>query len=237
MIESGTIATWFLVFVVYAVAGWCLEVTNTLIWKHKFTNRGFMIGPMCPIYGFGAVIMSLCLRNVDNVVAIFFSAILASAALEYITSFIMEKLFRVRWWDYSEKPFNIRGRICLENLFYFGILGIIVIKLINPLLFAAFDSIEPVARNIIAVLLFAVIVADYATSLWLIVKCRVAVGTINADATEEITANIQNLLMGKGKLNRRLVKAFPTMQAKQKTTRKKNSKAAHAGNRSTRKKS
>lgn len=236
MIRSGALATWFLIFVTYSVAGWCLEVVSTLVLKHKFTNRGFMIGPMCPIYGFGAVIMSLCLHNVDNIFAIFVVAILASAVLEYATSFVMEKLFRVRWWDYSKKPFNIRGRICLENLFYFGVLGIFVVKLVNPLLFAAFESLAPTARNIVAGSVFIVMVGDYMMSLWLVVKCRVAVGTINADATDEITANIRNLLMDKGKLNRRLAKAFPTMQAKKKAPRKKKTSVAAMSQKLTRKK-
>lgn len=131
----------------------------------------------------------------------------------------MEKLFHVRWWDYSEKPFNLNGRICLENLFYFGILGLIVIKFINPLLFGFFNSWDVVIRIVIACVIFLIWLLDFGVSLWLIIGCRVTVGTIAPDATDEITERVREILIDKGrvkgKLNRRLVKAFPDMSAKQ----------------------
>ncbi len=224
MAVAGNIATWFLVFLTYSVLGWALEmVAVTFMMHRKVTNRGFLIGPVCPIYGFGAIFMTLLLRNVNNLVAIFVVAVLGSALLEYFTSYAMEKLFRVRWWDYTEKPFNIRGRICLENLFYFGVMGILVVKLINPVLFGFFEAITLKPRIAIAGVLLAVMVADIALSLWLIIVCRVTVGTVESDATEEITEHVREILMDKGKLNRRLVKAFPEMQAKKHTPRKKKS--------------
>lgn len=220
----GTLATWFLVFITYSVAGWCMEVSHSLYKRKKFSNRGFLIGPMCPIYGFAVVVMSLILRNhADNIIEVFFVAIIASAVIEYVTSFLMEKLFRVRWWDYSDRPLNIHGRVCLINLLYFGICGTIIIYFINPLLFHLFGLMNPTFRLILATILFIVFLVDIAISLWLIIKCRVAVGTTSIDATDEITANIRATLMSKGKLNRRLAKAFPDMKAKKKTPRKKKS--------------
>ncbi len=217
----STIATWFLVFLTYAVLGWIMEVIVTGIENRKATNRGFLVGPVCPIYGFGALAMTFLLAHVDNIIEIFLVAVGASAVLEYATSYIMEKLFHVRWWDYSEKPLNIRGRICAENLLGFGVLGVLVIKVINPLLFGLFGSINPVVRLIIAGVLFLTLLADIALSLWLVIVCRVTVGTVQSDATEEITAHVREILMNRGKLNRRLVKAFPEMTAKKKTPRPK----------------
>lgn len=223
---ASQIATWFIIFLIYSLIGWCLEVLAMIVLEHKITNRGFLIGPICPIYGVGGLLMTFFLRGADNVFEIFFVSILASAILEYITSFLMEKLFRVRWWDYSHKPLNIHGRICAENLLYFGIMGILLIYGINPALLAVLNNIAPNVRIIIAVILLVILIADIVTSLWLIIKFRVTVGTVQKDATDEITARVRAILMDKGKLNRRLAKAFPHMEAKRKTKTKKTPKTS-----------
>lgn len=215
---ASQIATWFIIFVIYSILGWCLEVLALMVLEHKVTNRGFLIGPICPIYGVGALIMALALRQADGILEVFIVSVLASAILEYLTSYLMEKIFRVRWWDYSHKPLNIRGRICAENLLYFGIMGVIVVYGINPLLLALLDGITPNVKIILACVLLAVILTDVAISLWLILKFRVTVGTVQRDATDEIAAKIKDILMERGKLNRRLAKAFPNMTAKRKTT-------------------
>lgn len=216
----NTFSLWFLVFVSYAVIGWCVEVLHVAYKHKKLTNRGFLIGPICPIYGFGAIIMTLILGHTDNIFEIFIVAILSSAILEYATSYLMERLFHVRWWDYSKNPFNIRGRICLTNLFWFGLLGIIIIKFINPFLFGIFGALPHIMRLALASIVLLTLIADISVSLWLIIQCRVTVGAHNADATDEITANIRNILMDKGKLNRRLAKAFPDMVPKKKTSKR-----------------
>lgn len=216
---AGQIATWFLIFVSYSMIGWVMEVGYNVVAKRKMTNRGFFIGPVCPIYGAGALLMTILISDTGNIFEVFAVAVLGSAVLEYLTSVVMEKLFHVRWWDYSEKPFNLNGRICLENLFYFGILGLIVIKFINPLLFGFFNSWDVVIRIVIACVIFLIWLLDFGVSLWLIIGCRVTVGTIAPDATDEITERVREILIDKGrvkgKLNRRLVKAFPDMSAKQ----------------------
>lgn len=219
MSTLNTFATWFLLFIIYAVVGWCVEVLHVLYKNKKLSNRGFLIGPICPIYGCGAIMLTLLLGRTENVFIIFLVSVIASAVLEYLTSFLMEKLFRVRWWDYSNVPFNIRGRICLANLLYFGIFGILIIRFANPFLFSLIGGLSPTVRIILAAIAFAIFICDIAVSLWLIIECRVTVGTVNRDATDEITANIQETLMDKGKLNRRLAKAFPNMEAKKKVPR------------------
>lgn len=221
MIIASKIATWFLVFLTYAVLGWIMEVIVTGIEHRKATNRGFLIGPVCPIYGFGALAMTLLLSRADNIFEIFFVAVGSSAVLEYVTSYIMEKLFHVRWWDYSNKPLNLHGRICAENLLGFGVLGVLVIEVLNPLFFGLFGSIAPVIRLVLAGVLLLTLLADIGLSLWLVIVCRVTVGTVQLDATDEITAHVREILMNRGKLNRRLVKAFPEMTAKKKAPKSK----------------
>ena len=90
-------AIWFLAFICYSFIGWLLEVVVSLIERHRFVNRGFLIGPLCPIYGTGALLITFCLGSVKNPLAIFATSIFLSAILEYFTSYLMEKLFHVRW--------------------------------------------------------------------------------------------------------------------------------------------
>ena len=97
----------------YSVVGWIYESTLCSVRAHKFINRGFLNGPYCPIYGWGAVLDILILGKVQNPVLLFFLGAIVTCSLEYFTSYIMEKLFHARWWDYSKRKFNINGRVCL----------------------------------------------------------------------------------------------------------------------------
>ncbi len=212
----NTLSTWFLLFVTYSVLGWVMEVIVTGFLNRKLSNRGFLIGPICPIYGVGALFITLALGHIHSVLLVFLLATLGCGVLEYFTSYIMEKLFHVRWWDYADRPLNLRGRVCAENLICFGLLGVLVLKVLNPLIFSVIDWLHPTAKLIIAGISFVIFLVDIGLSLWLIIVCRVTVGTVQADATDEITAKVREVLMGRGKLNRRLVKAFPEMTAKKK---------------------
>ena len=113
---------YFLLFIIYAVIGWCMEVICKLIQYKKFVDRGFLIGPYCPIYGVGALLITFFLNKyVQDPVVLFVMAVVVCGILEYLTSYFMEKIYHARWWDYSSKKFNINGRICLSNLIAFGI--------------------------------------------------------------------------------------------------------------------
>ena len=118
------IKIYFLLFIIYAIIGWCMEVICKLIQYKKFVDRGFLIGPYCPIYGVGALLITLFLNKyTQDPVVLFVMAVVVCGVLEYLTSYFMEKIYHARWWDYSSKKFNINGRICLSNLIAFGILG------------------------------------------------------------------------------------------------------------------
>lgn len=221
LLEEHSLATWFLLFLTYSCAGWAMEIVVTLFQKHRITNRGFFIGPLCPIYGVGALIGTIAIGHVENIIAIFCVSVVGAGLLEYSTSFLMEKIFRVRWWDYSDQPFNINGRICLGALLGFGIAGILVIRVFNPLLFAAFDSIPPELLNTIAIILAILFAIDVVCSLILIFGFRVTVGTVERDATEEISERVHAIIMKKGHFSRRIAKAFPNYQPKKTTRRRK----------------
>lgn len=222
------LATWFLIFIIYAFAGWCMEVCVSLVLRKKLINRGFLVGPICPIYGVGAVLLSALISADEPPLVIFCVAVIGSAVLEYFASVIMERLFRVRWWDYTEHPFNLNGRICLESVVSFGIIGVLILKVITPALLGMINLLPLTALYIIAGVTFAVVICDIALSLWLILDVRVTVGTVQRDATDEISTRVQEILMGKGKLNRRLVKAFPNQTPAQKkpSTRRKKPKSS-----------
>ena len=127
------IKLYFLLFIIYSILGWIMEVINAIFTLKRFVNRGFLIGPYCPIYGCGAVLITVLLgRFKSNPIIFFIMSILLCGTLEYLTSYIMEKFFNLRWWDYSEKKFNIDGRVCLETLLPFGILGIVIMYISNP---------------------------------------------------------------------------------------------------------
>lgn len=197
-----------------------MEVIVSIYFHHKLINRGFLIGPICPIYGVGGVSISLLLRNTTNALEIFLIAIVGSAILEYAASYIMERLFRVRWWDYSEKKFNLNGRICLESLLAFGFIGILIVRVLTPTFLRVYTSLNPVLLYTIASLLFFVALFDVVLSLWLILGVRVTVGTVQKDATDEISKRVQEILAEKGKLNRRLIKAFPTQAPSKKSPKR-----------------
>ena len=203
------LAIWFLIFIVYSIVGWLLEITVGLLQKHRFVNRGFLIGPICPIYGTGALLITFCLSPLHNPIVIFFASVLICATLEYSTSVIMEKLFHVRWWDYSDRPFNLNGRICLEALIVFGIGGTLVTLFFSPTLYHVLSNLPDVALYTIALIFVVALLTDAFLSLYLIKDFRVTVGIAAKDATIEISERVHDLIMTKGKLSRRLLKAFP----------------------------
>lgn len=212
------LGAWFLLFLFYSFAGWLMEVVVSLLERKKLVNRGFLVGPICPIYGTGATLLSLLLHDNKNVLFIFAISVLGGALLEYSVSYLMEKMFRVRWWDYSKKKFNLNGRIYSGSVFMFGIMGIFIIRFVTPAFFALLGHLPASVIILLASLLFALLLCDLALSLWLILGVRVTVGTIARDATEEISERVHEVLMEKGKLNRRLVRAFPNQSPSKKTS-------------------
>lgn len=105
----------FWIFFLYAFLGWCTEVSYAALVTGTFVNRGFLNGPVCPVYGFGAVIVLNCLTPLaDNLLLLFLGSVALTSALEWFTGFVLEKLFHQRWWDYSDEPFNLSGYVCLR---------------------------------------------------------------------------------------------------------------------------
>lgn len=124
---------WFWVFFIYAFLGWCVEVVFHAVSEGKFTNRGFLNGPICPIYGFGVIIVVLCLEPIkDNLLLLFLGSIVLTTALEFITGFLLEKIFNDKWWDYSREPHNFHGYVCLRFSLTWGLACVLVVDVLYP---------------------------------------------------------------------------------------------------------
>lgn len=123
-----------LLFFFYSSAGWVLESTYCSIGEKRFVNRGFMTGPMCPIYGTGALVMTLFMYNPfkDKPFMVFLLGMILCDIVEYITSVIMEVLFHARWWDYTYEFLNIKGRICLKHTMFWGIASVSYVYILHP---------------------------------------------------------------------------------------------------------
>ncbi|MBQ9553378.1 MAG: hypothetical protein IJU96_11560 [Clostridia bacterium] len=169
MVEK--IIFYVLTFFLYSAVGWFFESCYCSVRPRKWVNRGFLYGPMCPIYGSGAVMLSLALGKFSKLpiyrhgwyltpVLTFLLGALLADVLEFLTSLVMEKLFHARWWDYSQKKFNIQGRICLTHTLYWGAATLIFLYFIDPKVSALLWSVPALARTIITCVIFAVFLVD-----------------------------------------------------------------------------
>lgn len=203
---------YFLLFFIYSVIGWFVEVTYVYIGTKKFINRGFLIGPYIPIYGYSALIMALYLTQYkDNPLTVFLLAIFICTFIEYMISFNMEKLFNARWWDYSNSKFNINGRVCLKNGLGFGFLSLLLIYLINPWLVNLLEKLNPKLLIIISVICLVIFVFDFITSLIVTFDIKNKIKKFDSDSTTEIRELI-NEKIKKKLLKRRILNAFPKVK-------------------------
>lgn len=210
------LSTYFLLFIIYSFLGWIMEVIDCSIIEKKLVNRGFLIGPVCPIYGCGAVIITLMLSNYkDDWIIVFCMAVILCGILEYFTSWAMEKMFNTRWWDYSHNKFNINGRICLETMIPFGLLGLAIIYVLNPFFYNLLNSIPQNITNALSIILLIIFIIDITLSFKVISKVTKTVKNISIDNkkdnTSEITKKVKETIkdMWGGK---RLLEAFPTFE-------------------------
>ena len=202
-----------LLFFFYSFLGWCMEVTLKYIQYHRFINRGFFTGPICPIYGTGAALITLVVGGLGPVEKgygiTFLASFLLCGAVEYFTSYFMEKRFHARWWDYSQKPMNLHGRIWIGNLILFGLGGVAIIHIINPPLYRLFERLPLQTRGIIAAALLCVFAADYMVTHFVLKLVKSGIEHSEADNTEEINREIRVLLSDRNIFYRRFADAYP----------------------------
>lgn len=159
------------VFFIYAFLGWCTEVSYAATKTGKFVNRGFLNGPWCPIYGFGVVIVLAFLEPLkDNLFLLFLGSVVLTSALEWLTGFLLEKLFAQRWWDYSNEPFNLSGYICLRFSLAWGFACLFVVKLLHPTVLLLIRLIPHLVGLVLLGILMVVMAIDLAATVSAIAK-------------------------------------------------------------------
>ena len=203
----------FYIFIVYSIMGWLMEVLIVSTKKRKITDRGFLIGPWCPIYGFGALFITLLLRKYyEDPLVLFIMSFLVGSILEYVTSYLMEKIFHARWWDYSEHKFNVNGRISLTTSLGFGLLGLILVYVFNPFFLKIIKNIPSTIFHIIMIIILIFIIIDVITSFKIIYNLRKESYINVKDITETTTEEVKKILKEKSIFNRRLLNSFPHLK-------------------------
>ena len=189
---------YFLLFILYSFLGWIMEDIYCYFDTGKMINRGFLIGPICPIYGIGCLLLVFLLNKyINEPLALFAISIIICSLLEYITSYILEKLFKVRWWDYSHLKYNINGRICMETMVPFGIIGTLMVCFVNPFFFNLFTKMPHLVINISFYFILLIFIIDLCISLKVVSNIKNITSNIIKDNTEEINTNFRAQVLNK----------------------------------------
>ena len=170
---SYSMVQWLFFFYLYCFMGWCVESVYVSVRKRHLTNRGFLRGPFLPIYGSGAMMMlvaSMPFR--DSIVMTYISGCIGATTLEYVTGVVMEKLFNMRYWDYSKKKFNFQGHICLGTTLAWGLLTILMTEILHVPVERFVFAIPGLTLNILTLVLTVGIVADFTLSFKAAVDLR-----------------------------------------------------------------
>lgn len=232
-----------LYLVIYSFIGWCCECVYCYIINGKLVNRGFLYGPFCPIYGFGALSIIYGLQQMpQTVTAIFFGGMVLTSALEYATSWVMEMVFHSKWWDYSKQKWNLHGRICLLNSTLFGILCVVLMFDLHPTVskwLAPFNA-DFKAGFVAALLLYFAV--DFGATLYHVLDINIRLDKLERirhelearyvqldekldfadfserlrelDLKDELVERFQNMLQKNDFVERRLFSAFPDLHNK-----------------------
>ncbi len=207
----------FLLFIVYSVLGYIVEIIACSIEYRKIVlNRGFLMGSYLPIYGISCILMSHFLEKYSNdLIALFVMSMVVCCIVEFFTSYILEKIFKVRWWDYSHMKFNLGGRICLLNASLFGLGGVALIHFINPFIIPIINKLPSTLLIIISMIVMGVFIFDLIISIVTLCKIKISSNQYtNHDATEEIRKLVRDSLKKNSFLLSRLLNAFPKISGK-----------------------
>ena len=161
-------------FIIYSVLGWFVESAYMSFCNHRLTNRGFAKGPFCPIYGFGAVIGYLVLNPLSgHYVTLYLTGAFLATTFEYLVGIMMQKLLGEVWWDYTEKPMNYKGIICLESTIACGFYAIIITMFLHERVLHLIDAMDMVYGRILCIVILAIVTVDYLIRLYLLFKTSI----------------------------------------------------------------
>jgi len=207
-------------FYLCSFIGYFLEVFWVYLGTKKIVNRGFLTGPVIPIYGVGAVLILFCLlRYYDDSIVVFVFGVIITSSLEYFTSFIMEKIFHNRWWDYTDEKYNLNGRICLKNSFAFGVMSLVIIYAVVPLLYWVFSLLSFKVWTILAIIFSAIFIADEIYSCIIAYNLRNRLIIVEELKNEKLAKipmifekKLRESIEGFKAFPSRLLKAFPKLE-------------------------
>lgn len=201
---------WFLYFVIYSFLGWICEVIYCSIPAKKFINRGFLKGPICPVYGFGAVFVIYIMTslNIKSPILIFIFGGIIASVIEFIADLMLEYVFHTRLWDYSNRKFNIKGRVCLLNSTLFSILSLVLMSFIHPIIMSYIKMLSNRALIIIVIICMLLLITDIS---------RTVLEVINLNTTLKNMSLLKELKKEFSKKEIkfiRLINAFPQLEHK-----------------------
>ena len=208
-----------LIFYLCSFFGYLIEVFWCYLASKRFVNRGFLCGPVIPVYGLGAVLILFCLlRYYADPVVVFVFGIIITSALEYFTSFLLEKIFHNKWWDYSDRKYNINSRICLQNSFAFGILSLLIIYVIAPGFYFLFSLFSFKVWMTLAIIFTVIFVLDVTYSVIIAYNLRNRIIIVEELKNEKIAKipvifekRLKESIAGFKAFPNRLLKAFPNL--------------------------
>lgn len=193
------------IFMIYAILGWCMEVSYAALDTGRFVNRGFLNGPYCPVYGCGVVIVISILTPLkENLLILFTGSLILTTVLEFITGFVLEKVFHNKWWDYSDKPFNIKGYVCLKFSIYWGLACTFVMDILHPVILSFLKLIPHALGSVVLILVMSGFTIDVCVTVSTILKFNrhlklldeiaVKIHNISDEMGENIYENVTNLM-------------------------------------------
>lgn len=202
-----------ILFFIYSFIGWFVEVLEGVINRKDLVNRGFLIGPLCPIYGFGAIIMiKILTKYQNNYLLVFLLGALICSLLEYFASLILEKIFNTRWWDYRDKKIHINGRICLEVMILFGIGSLVLMGIMNPIVSKVLLLPDKV-KIIMCIVMIVLFLIDITFTIKVIIDMKKENLIENKDITKTLNKRVKEKVKDKY-LVKRLLNSFPLLKSK-----------------------
>ncbi len=213
----------YILFWLYSFLGWLMETTLVSLQSKKFINRGFFMGPYCPIYGTGGVLLLVLSPYKDSPFLVFILSIVICSIIEYLTSYILEMIYKVRWWDYSNRMFNLNGRVCLFNSICFGLLGMLMVSYLNPVFLNLITSLSDTILTIIALTILIITLIDMSITFSIMFDIRKTIINLkektitsifkkNQDNTEEVSKRVKNILKEKSIIHKHLSNAFSDLK-------------------------
>ncbi len=201
----------------YSVIGWIYESILCSISEKRWVNRGFLNGPYCPIYGFGAILNILVLDGTKNILILFYLGAVTACTLEYITSWLLEKLFQARWWDYSGHRNNLNGRISLAGFIVFGTFSVLLVHLIHPEVVQLTKTLSESEILAIALGILLIFILDCSITVVNVLgfnkKLRLAEIKIQITEFRLQLAEIKSMILKLNLQERRLLRAFPKLKS------------------------